>query len=95
MVLSKINKDISYPELKSVDPGDLKLEANLYQMEVLGEDVIVAVGNAKTTFEENDIIFFPIYLVKKNDKVVQIGVFEVESDKPMKMMDDKNNPNPY
>jgi predicted NAD-dependent protein-ADP-ribosyltransferase YbiA (DUF1768 family) len=91
MVLSKINKDVSYPELKSVDPGDLKLEANLYQMDVLGEDVIVAVGNAKTTFEENDIIFFPIYLVKKNDKVVQIGVFEVESDKPMKMMDDKNN----
>lgn len=91
MVLSKINKDVSYPELKSVDPGDLKLEANLYQMEVLGEDVIVAVGNAKTTFEENDIIFFPIYLVKKNNKVVQIGVFEVESDKPMKMMDDKNN----
>jgi len=91
MVLSKINKDVSYPELKSVDPGDLKLEANLYQMDVLGEDVIVAVGNAKTTFEEHDIIFFPIYLVKKNDKVVQIGVFEVESDKPMKMMDDKNN----
>jgi predicted NAD-dependent protein-ADP-ribosyltransferase YbiA (DUF1768 family) len=91
MVLSKINKDVSYPELKSVDPSDLKLEANLYQMEIMGEDVIVAVGNAKTTFEENDIIFFPIYLVKKNDKVVQIGVFEVESDKPMKMMDDKNN----
>ena len=34
MVLSKINSDISYPEIKSVDPGDLKQEANLYQIDV-------------------------------------------------------------
>ena len=91
MVISNINKEISYPELKSVDKADLKLEANLYQMELIGVDVIVAVGNAKNTFEEHDIVFFPIYLVKKNDKVMQIGVFEVHSDAPMKMLDDKNN----
>lgn len=91
MVISNINKEISYPELKSVDKADLKLEANLYQMELMGVDVIVAVGNAKNTFEEHDIVFFPIYLVKQNDKVMQIGVFELHSDAPMKMLDDKNN----
>jgi predicted NAD-dependent protein-ADP-ribosyltransferase YbiA (DUF1768 family) len=91
MVISNINKEISYPELKSVDKADLKLEANLYQMELMGVDVIVAVGNAKNTFEEHDIVYFPIYLVKQNDKVMQIGVFELHSDQPMKMMDDKNN----
>ncbi len=91
MVISNINNKISYPELKSVDKSDLKLEANLYQMELLGIDVIVAVGNAKHTFEEHDIVYFPIYLVKQNDKVMQVGVFELHSDEPMKMMDDKNN----
>jgi len=91
MVISNINKEISYPELKSVDKADLKLEANLYQMELMGVDVIVAVGNSKNTFEEHDIVYFPIYLVKQNDKVMQIGVFELHSDQPMKMMDDKNN----
>ena len=29
MVLSKLDGDVSYPELKSVDSGDLKKEANL------------------------------------------------------------------
>ena len=60
MVISNINKEISYPELKSVDPADLKLDANLYQMEIMGIDVIVAIGNAKHTFEEHDIVYFPI-----------------------------------
>jgi len=91
MVLSKLNKNVSYPELKSVDPTDLKSEANLYQIEILGEDVIIAVGNAKNTFEEQDIVYFPIYLVKHNNKVTQIGVFEVHTDEPMKMMDEQNN----
>ena len=90
MVLSSINKEISYPELKSVDKADLKLEANLYQMELMGVDVIVAVGNAKHTFEEHDIVFFPIYLVKQNDKVMQIGVFELYSNDPIKIVYDNN-----
>ena len=61
MVLSKINKDVSYPELKSVDSGDLKMEANLYQLEINGVDVIIAVGNSKNTFEDKNILFFPVY----------------------------------
>ena len=65
MVLSKINKDVSYPELKSVDSGDIKMEANLYQLEILGIDVIIAVGNSKNNFESENIMYFPVYLVKK------------------------------
>mgnify|MGYP000203035939 CR=1 FL=1 len=61
-LLSKINKDISYPELKSVDPGDIKMEANLYQLEILDVDVIIAVGNSKNTFESENIMYFPVYL---------------------------------
>ena len=60
MVLSKINSDVSYPELKSVDSGDLKTEASLYQIEIKDVDVIIAVGNAKNTFEEANIFYFPI-----------------------------------
>jgi predicted NAD-dependent protein-ADP-ribosyltransferase YbiA (DUF1768 family) len=91
MVLSKLNSEVSYPELKSVDSGDLKMEANLYQLEIKEIDVIVAIGNAKNTFEDKNIIYFPIYLVKYNNKVVQIGVYEIKASDYLSYLDDYNN----
>ena len=90
MVLSKINSNVSYPELKSVDSGDLKMEANLYQIEVRDIDVIIAVGNSKNTFEEDNILFFPVYLVKHNNKVIQIGVYEIKASNYISYLDDNN-----
>ena len=91
MVLSKLNDDVSYPELKSVDSGDLKTEANLYQIEIHDIDVIIAVGNAKNTFEDKDILYFPIYLVKHNNKVIQIGLYEIKATDYLSYLDEYNN----
>jgi len=91
MVLSKLDSDVSYPELKSVDSGDLKMEANLYQLEVKDIDVIIAVGNAKNTYEDKNILYFPIYLVKHNNKVIQIGVYEIKASDYLSYLDKYNN----
>jgi len=91
MVLSKIDGDISYPELKSVDSGDIKMEANLYQLEIKDVDVIIAVGNAKNTFEEKNVLYFPIYLVKHNNKVIQIGLYEIKASDYLSYLDDYTN----
>jgi predicted NAD-dependent protein-ADP-ribosyltransferase YbiA (DUF1768 family) len=91
MVLSKISSNVSYPELKSVDPGDIKTEANLYQIEVHGIEIIIAVGNSKNTYEEENILFFPIYLVKRNNKAIQIGVYEIQASDYISFLDKYNN----
>lgn len=91
MVLSKLDSDVSYPELKGVDSGDLKMEANLYQLEVKDIDIIVAVGNAKNTYEDKNILYFPIYLVKHNNKVIQIGVYEIKASDYISYLDKYNN----
>ena len=76
MVLSKINDKVSYKELKKLDPTDINKESELYQIIAKDVDIIIALGNAKQMKKYN-ITYFPIYLVKENDRVIQIGVYEL------------------
>ena len=91
MVRSKLVPSIHYIELKSLDPSDTqehKYKAPLYEASVLGINTIISVGNIKNTYISQNIVYYPIYLIK-NDKVLsQIGVYEMfQEDIPL-LLDD-------
>jgi len=79
MVLSKINNQISYPELKKIHHDDNKMESELYNIFIHELPVVVAIGKVKRDFESENIMYFPIYLINKNNKAIQIGVYEIDA----------------
>ena len=90
MVKSILGKDsdINYPEIKALDPGDNNFDATQYNVNILGKDIIIALGQSKYTFIENDIIYFPIYFIKDNVVSCQIGVYEIVSNELTNILDE-------
>lgn len=89
MVLSQLDSTISYVELKTLAKGDNEKETDLYQIEVLGVPIVVAIGNVNKTHESKNVYYFPLYFVKSNSKVVQIGVYEIKSSDLVNYLDDE------
>ena len=88
MVNSILNPKINYPEIKKLDPEDVNFDASMYEIMILGQDIVIALGQAKYAFIDDNIIYYPIYLVE-NDKVSkQLGVYEIMSDQLPNVVDE-------
>jgi len=81
MVASKLNSSVNYVETMKVENQDKKTEKEMYQLEIFGVNCIITIGEPINKFLENNIIYVPIYLLKKNRKVLQIGVYEFDKKK--------------
>jgi predicted NAD-dependent protein-ADP-ribosyltransferase YbiA (DUF1768 family) len=91
MVNSILNSEINYPEIKYLDPDDKVYDAPMYLINILNtDDVTIALGQAKYTFIDKDIIYYPIYLVRNEKVCKQIGVYEIMSNELMNVMDEDN-----
>ena len=89
MVRSKLKPDINYREYKQLERDDVDYDATMYEIELLGKEVRIAIGRGKT--DKKDILYYPMYLINTDDRVVkQIGVFEIRPDQANEMLDDSD-----
>lgn len=88
MVLSKINKKIHYLESKKINNNDLNYENELYELKIKSVPILITIGKQDNTYADENIAFFPIYLIKDNYKSVQIGIFEITSGNLLKHLDE-------
>jgi hypothetical protein len=79
MVASLLDDTIDYPEAKILDKADKDFEASTYEIPLFDMDVMIALGQAKYSFVERNIIYYPIYLVKNQKVDTQIGLYEIKS----------------
>jgi hypothetical protein len=95
MVKSKLRPDnIEYKEIKTIDEEDIGEEASLYEYETkTGIIIVIALGKEKYTYSKYDIIYFPIYLIINDKPKCKIGVFEIESNQYINILDEDNDVN--
>ena len=87
MVRSKLNPDINYREYKQLEPDDTDYDAAMYEIDILGKEIRVAIGRGKT--DKKGIIYYPMYLINTDDRVSkQIGVFEILANQANEVLDD-------
>jgi hypothetical protein len=96
MVRSRLDPSVNYAELKSIDPSDSKetnYKAPLYEATVLGVNTIISIGQIKNTFVDKNIVYYPIYLIKNNKVISQIGVYEISEENVPSILDDEGDIN--
>lgn len=88
MVLSQIDDTVTYQELKTINENDKGKEVTMFKLNLLGVDVVIAIGDLKYDFTKKNILFVPVYLiVDEKDKIYQIGVYEFENGEYENLLD--------
>ena len=63
MVVSQLNEDINYPNIKNVDKADVNVNAAVYEMSMYDVNIFIALGNVKYTFVTKGVLYVHIYMV--------------------------------
>ena len=66
MVKSLLSSTIVYPENRHLLTEDKNSEASLYEITLFEKDETIALGQPVYTYIDQNIIYYPIYLVKNN-----------------------------
>ena len=83
MVVSRIDKKVNYIENKKLETKDISKKRNLYELQIgnetlLKKNVVISIGKIQEV-DGKEIYYFPIYLITKTKKAIQIGIYEIIS----------------
>lgn len=79
MVSSRINSNVIFKEHRTIDSEDRGHQSSLYELNIWEKNIVVALGKPKFTFSNQNVIYYPIYLVSLNNTIEGcIGVFETK-----------------
>jgi len=88
MVNSKLNSDVIYKNDTDIDEEDIGYAATLYEYTIHGISLVIALGKVKYTYSKHNVVYYPIYLIINEEPVSKIGVFEIDSNKVIDIMDE-------
>jgi len=83
MVQSNLNTLLNYPEIFLVDDNDIDYESHIYKGNIYNKPIQFVLGkgdlvsNNLVLNQDVDIMYINIYLVKSNNIVRKIGIFEI------------------
>lgn len=87
MVKSILDKRIEYNESRDIDKDDLDFDANLYETQIYDRNIVFALGKPKYTYIDNNIVYYPIYLVKNDEIKMQLGLYEILANTQTEILD--------
>jgi hypothetical protein len=81
VAVSRLNPEVVYPDTATIAPDDVGYKTSVYELQFpeLGivDPLAVVLGKPNYTRAHRQIIYFPLYAVRKAKVRAQIGVFEV------------------
>ena len=94
MVVSRIDKKVNYIENKKLESKDISKKRNLYELQIANENflkknVVISIGKIQKV-DEKEIFYFPIYLITKTKKAIQIGIYEIISKDKILIYNEEN-----
>ena len=88
MVSSKLNDAINYKENRAIEDGDMGSSSVIYEMEIEDRSVKFVLGKQKYTYAGKNVLYYPIYLLNETRIKAQIGVFELNANRALNILDE-------
>jgi predicted NAD-dependent protein-ADP-ribosyltransferase YbiA (DUF1768 family) len=89
MVKSKIQPEkVQYKETRDIDDDDIGEEQSVYSHVLYDKKIEMVLGKQNYSYSSHNVIYFPIYLIIADSPVEKIGIFEIDSEQLINILDE-------